>query len=80
MPPVYTVLVADDDPSVLEVVAKILREPGYAVLTAHDGYEAIRILADWHIDLMLADIRMPGLDGMQLALQAKVMRPYLHII
>ncbi|HZB91447.1 MAG TPA: response regulator [Stellaceae bacterium] len=76
----YTVLVADDDPTVLEVVAQILREPGYAVVTARDGFEAIRILAERHVDLMIADIKMPGLDGAELASQAKVMRPRLHVI
>jgi len=77
---VYTVLVADDDPDVLAVMAAILRAPGYTVLTAADGYEAIRTLADRHIDLLLTDLRMPGLDGKQLVVQAKVMRPSLHVV
>lgn len=76
----YTVLVADDDPAVLKVVAALLGESGYTVLTAGDGYEAIRLLADRHVDLMLTDVKMPGLDGVQLSIQAKVMRPNLHII
>ena len=76
----YTVLVVDDDPNVLEVLAGILREPGYTVLTARDGYEAIGLLADRHVDLMITDMRMPGLDGAELGVQAKVMRPYIHII
>jgi CheY-like chemotaxis protein len=80
MSSLYTVLVADDDPLLLEVVARILAEPGYTVLTASDGFEVIRILADRHVDLLIADVRMPGLDGLQLGQQAKVMRPNLHII
>ena len=76
----YTILVADDDPSLLDVLAMILREPGYTVLTAGDAYEAIRVLADRHVDLMVADVRMPGLTGPELSLQAKVMRPKLHLI
>lgn len=80
MSPSYTVLATDDDPLVLDVIAKILAEPGYTVLTARDGYEAIRVLADRHVDLLISDIRMPGLDGVQLGIQAKVMRPHLHII
>jgi CheY-like chemotaxis protein len=76
----YTILIADDDPHVRQVVAEILREPGYTVLTAADGFEAIRILADRHIDLLIADVRMPELDGTQLGLQAKVMRPRLHVM
>jgi CheY-like chemotaxis protein len=76
----YTILIADDDPILREVVINILQEPGYMVVGAADGYEAIRILADRHVDLIIADVRMPGLDGMQLGLQAKVMRPRLHVI
>ena len=76
----YTILVADDDRQLLDIVAEILAEPGYTVLTAADGFEAVRILADRHVDLMIADINMPGLDGLQLGLQAKVMRPGLHIV
>ena len=75
----YTVLAVDDDPHVLEIVAKVLEVAGYTVLTAQDGYEAIRVLAERHVDLMIADIRMPGLDGIQLSIQAKLMRPNLHI-
>ncbi len=76
----YTMLIVDDDPLVLEVVAAVLAEPGYHVVTAGDGYEAIRLLADRHFDLMITDIKMPGLDGVQLGIQAKLMRPRLHII
>ncbi|HUC67525.1 MAG TPA: response regulator [Stellaceae bacterium] len=76
----YTILVADDDPSLLTIVAQILAEPGHIVLTASDGFEAVRILADRHVDLMIADVRMPGLDGLQLGRQAKLMRRNLHII
>jgi CheY-like chemotaxis protein len=76
----YTILIADDDPILREVVTNILQEPGFLVASAADGYEAIRILADRHVDLIIADVRMPGLDGLQLCLQAKVMRPRLHVI
>lgn len=75
-----TILVADDDLTLLDVVARTLADPDFTVLTARDGFEAVRILADRHVDLMIADINMPGLDGLQLGLQAKVMRPNLHII
>ena len=80
MPALYTTLVVDDDPHVLAVVAEILAEPGYIVVTARDAYEAIRVLADRHIDLMITDVWMPGCDGVELAVQAKLMRPRLHIM
>jgi two-component system cell cycle response regulator CpdR len=76
----YTILIVDDDPSVLPIIAQALAEPGYDVLTARDGYEAIRALVHRHVDLMIVDIVMPGLDGVQLAMQATLMRPGLHVI
>jgi DNA-binding NtrC family response regulator len=77
---VYTILVVDDDHQLLDVVAAVLAEPGYVVLTASDGYEAIRTLAARHVDMLIADVRMPGLDGPQLCVQAKLMRPRLRLI
>jgi len=76
----YTALVVDDDPLVLDVLKQVLAEPGFNVVTARDGYEGIRILADRHIDLLITDIKMPGLDGVQFGVQAKLMRPRLRIV
>jgi CheY-like chemotaxis protein len=75
-----TILFVDDDPHMLEVAENVLAEPGYTVLMASDGYEAVRIIADRHVDLMIVDVRMPGIGGHELARQAKVMRPNLHVI
>ena len=76
----HTILVVDDDPDVLEVAAGILAEPRHEVLTASDGYEAIRTLGERQIDLMITDVRMPGIDAFQLCILAKSMQPRLHII
>jgi two-component system, cell cycle response regulator CpdR len=76
----YTILVVDDDPLVLDVVAKILAAPGCTVLTARDGAEALRTLGERSVELMITDLIMPELDGVQLGIQAKLMHPYLHII
>ena len=75
-----TILIADDDPELREAIGDALGDADHTILTAADGYEAIRILADRHIDLMIADVRMPGINGFELARQVKVMRPRLHII
>jgi len=76
----YSILVVDDDPLVLDVVAKILAAPGCTVLRARDGVEALRTLGERSVELMITDLIMPGLDGVQLGIQAKLMHPYLHII
>ncbi len=76
----YTILVTDDDPMLIDVLAEVLEEQDYTVLTARDAYEAIRLIADRHVDLMITDLRLPGLDGIGLAAQAKLIRPHLRII
>lgn len=57
------VLVADDDPDVVEVMAFLLESEGYRVVKAYDGEEAIQIVDAQHPDLVLLDVRMPVIDG-----------------
>jgi YesN/AraC family two-component response regulator len=47
----------------------------YRVLEAEDGYEALRLIAQEEVDLLFADVAMPGLDGLELARSAKALRP-----
>jgi DNA-binding response OmpR family regulator len=74
------ILFVDDDPELREVAAATLAKPGYAIFTARDGYEAIRILANNRVILLITDIKMPGVNGFELARQARVMRPRIQII
>lgn len=63
-----TILLVEDDTAVREVVIRMLSERGFGVLSAGDSYEAIRILAERHVDVLFADIVLPGaIDGVQLA-------------
>ena len=80
MPRPYSILVVDDDPQLLDVYCAALAEVGHAVLPASDGYEAIRILVERYTDLLIADVNMPGLSGLELGAQAKLMRPCINII
>src|SRR3981189_2785106 len=75
-----TILFVDDDPEIRGIVAAALVKPGYTIFTAADGYEAIRILSDHWVSLLITDIKMPGINGFDLARQAKVMRPNIQII
>ena len=76
----FTVLFVEDDRDVRESVVEILRLHGFVVLVAEDGYEAIRLLMEFPVDLMFTDIVMPGLSGFELAEQAKQIRPDLRIL
>jgi chemosensory pili system protein ChpA (sensor histidine kinase/response regulator) len=56
-------LVVDDDPSLLLAVSETLRAEGYEVVTARRGAEAMVRVAESLPDLVISDIRMPGMDG-----------------
>src|SRR6188768_1046244 len=60
-------LVVDDDASLLLAVSETLRAEGYVVVTARRGAEALVRVAERLPDLIISDIRMPGMDGYQLA-------------
>jgi DNA-binding NarL/FixJ family response regulator len=59
-------LVVDDDPGLLLAVSETLRAEGYDVMTARRGAEAMVRVAEALPDLIISDIRMPGMDGYQL--------------
>ena len=59
-------LVVDDDPGLLMAVSETLRSEGYDVMTARRGSEALVRVAEALPDLIISDIRMPGMDGYQL--------------
>lgn len=60
------ILVVDDDPHIRELVGHFLRLEGFDVLEAVDGLDALRILDDIKVDLVVLDIMMPGMDGWEL--------------
>lgn len=64
-------LVVDDEPNLLRAVAACLKAEGYDVNTARSGREALLQLAGAVPDLVVSDIRMPGMDGYQLARQLR---------
>jgi two-component system cell cycle response regulator CpdR len=75
-----TILIADDNLDLRDMIVATLAEAGYAILAAADGYEAVRVLADNWVDLLIADIKMPGMDGFELARQATVIRQNIRVI
>lgn len=80
MAPLLTILVVEDESAVRDVVVQLLSAKGFRVLTATDAYDAVRLLAGHHVDLLFTDIVMPGMDGVQLARQAKLMQPSLRVL
>ncbi len=58
------ILIVDDDPEILEIIAEVLKEEGYAVDTASSGTGAIKHIDDEFYDLVVTDLKMPEVDGM----------------
>ncbi len=61
--PKAKILVVDDEPAVLLTVHAILQQEGYDVDAVADGADALRVIAQCHYDLVLTDLKMPGVDG-----------------
>jgi DNA-binding response OmpR family regulator len=59
------VLVVDDDIKTVELVKLYLNRDGYKVLTAYDGVEGLRLAREGHPNLVVLDLMLPGLDGLQ---------------
>ena len=66
VPNPLTILVVDDEPDLRALVATLLEEEGYAVKQAPDGVAALQEVAADGIDVILTDVRMPRLDGVNL--------------
>lgn len=74
------VLVVDDDPVVAKSIDRVLSAKGYAVIAAHDGPEALDKLAQGKYDAVFADIRMPGMSGLEVAARIKQSQPWLPVV
>ena len=57
------VLVVDDEDRIREIVRSYLEREGFEVAEAPDGEAGLRVAADWHADLVVLDVMMPGIDG-----------------
>jgi hypothetical protein len=66
-----TILVAEDEAAVLRVVIRILERNNYSVLSAPTGNDALALAADHEFDLLLTDVVMPGISGLELARQVR---------
>jgi|SoiMethySBSTD1v2_1073268.scaffolds.fasta_scaffold00409_29 two-component system, NtrC family, response regulator PilR len=65
------ILVVDDEPSMRDMLRIVLRRDGYEVIAAHDGREALAVLGRERIDLLLSDIRMADVSGVEVLRAAK---------
>ncbi|MBW2057121.1 MAG: sigma-54-dependent Fis family transcriptional regulator [Deltaproteobacteria bacterium] len=75
-----SILVVDDDVDVKDVIRDTLAFAGFTVDTAEDGVEAMEKIQETPFDLILSDLMMPRMDGMELLRRVKEIRPYINVI
>lgn len=74
------VLVAEDDPTVMSLVERLLAEQGHEVRTARHGEEALRMALQFQVDLLVTDVRMPRMDGWELSRRLRERWPDLPVL
>src|SRR5690606_26546569 len=74
------ILIADDEPNLRRVLGAQLSRDGHEVHLVEDGAQALECLKENHIDLLITDLRMPGIDGMQLLRHAVELEPGLPVV
>jgi two-component system nitrogen regulation response regulator NtrX len=75
-----SVLVVDDEPSIVQSLSGLLADEGYKVSTAVNGYDALKVVDSDSPDLVLLDIWMPGLDGIETLKEIKKYHPHIQVI
>lgn len=67
----FSIMVVEDDNNTRRLTADVLEENGYKAITAKNGREALEIMDEKHIDLIIMDVMMPEMDGYELTSQLR---------
>jgi DNA-binding NtrC family response regulator len=73
-------LLVDDEARFVETLGKRLASRGYLVSTAHSGTEALSVLRECPVDVVLLDVRMPGMDGIETLREIRARHPGVQVI
>ena len=74
-----TIMSADDSPSMRQMVSFTLKEAGYSVVEACDGRDALEKLKSSKVDMLITDLNMPNMDGIELIRQVRQLPDYKFI-
>jgi two-component system NtrC family response regulator len=75
-----SILIVDDEKNYLVVLEALLNSEGYEIIGMDDPIKALRFIADSDLDLVITDMKMPGMDGMELLEKTKQLKPDLPVI
>jgi len=78
--PAFKILVVDDEPGQNQALAGFLKKKGYDTMTANSGREALEIIQNKQVDLVLTDLRMPDIDGAMVLSQTKNINPGIEVL
>jgi len=76
----FNVLVVDDEDEFRELTVKRLEKRGLKAKGAASGKEALEILGHSHTDVVLLDVKMPGMDGIETLRQIRIMKPLVEVV
>ncbi|WP_456385891.1 sigma-54-dependent transcriptional regulator [Desulfolithobacter sp.] len=76
----HTILIVDDEPNYQIVLSELLRDEGHEVFTADSGIEGLPIVRDTDLDLVISDMKMPGMDGIEFLVRIKELNKDLPVI
>ena len=69
------ILIVDDEENILSALKRLFRKENYQILTAESGEEGLRILDEQQVDLIISDLKMPLMNGVEFLAKAKEMKP-----
>lgn len=72
----YTLLFVDDERNILSALRRIFRNDGYLILTAESGVEALKLIEEHDVSVIVSDQRMPNMNGAQLLTESKLIAPH----
>ncbi|HZZ19422.1 MAG TPA: response regulator [Opitutaceae bacterium] len=78
--PACSILVVDDEPGIRELLTLMLEAAGHSVITAEDGMQAPKVLANQSVDIVITDLLMPERDGLEFITEVRRKFPKVKII
>lgn len=76
----HSILVVDDEPNYLIVLSELLKEEGFEIFTAPGGVQGLEVIRNNDLDLVITDMQMPGMDGLEFLQEIKEIQPELPVI